>query len=62
MTEKTVPELIKKAVEAEKTISELISAIQTAYDVTITEIKLDHTFAAKSSPQKTDVKLEIKLK
>ena len=64
MSNKTVPELRKEATKAEKEISKLISTIQLNYDVIVEEIIIDHSFAAsrKTSPQKSIVKLEIKLK
>ena len=64
MNNKTIPELRKEADKAEQTISDLISALQTNYDVTVTHIILDPTFAASrgTSPMKSAVKLEIKLK
>ena len=53
-----------EAEKAEETISKLISAIQLNYDVIVTDIIIDHSFAAsrETSPQKSIIKLEIKLK
>lgn len=64
MTNKTVPELREEAKKTEQAISELISTIQKKYDIVVTDIKLDHSFAASrfTSPMKTVVEIEIKLK
>lgn len=64
MSNRTVPELRKEATKAEETISKLLSTIQINYGVIVEEIIIDHSFAAsrETSPQKSIVKLEIKLK
>jgi hypothetical protein len=60
--QKTIPDARQEAEKVEKKISELITAYQKNFSVTVTEVVLKHSYAAKTFPFNTDVEIRVKLK